>query len=208
MNIINLDSWNSYGKALDESLRAILAGEMIIYPTDTIYGIGANATDENAVRRINEAKGRENKPISIVVSDFSMMKRYCKTDNVSFALLQQLFPGPVTGIFVKSYDFPKEITKTDAIGIRIPCHQFALSIVRKLDLPITSTSANLSGGKSPKTVKEVPEKLGEMAKVVVDGGRCQYGVESTIIDFTKDSPCIARQGADSERISSIIHSVG
>jgi L-threonylcarbamoyladenylate synthase len=205
MNIINLDSWSSYNRAFDESLQAILAGEMIIHPTDTLYGIGANATDADAVRKVNEAKGREDKPISVAVSDFSMMQRYCKTDDISPALLQQLFPGPVTGIFLKSYDFPKEISKTDTIAIRIPHHQFVLSLVRKLNFPITSTSANFSGGKSPRILEEVPGELREGARVVVDGGRCHYGVESTIIDFTTKVPKIVREGANFEGINEIIH---
>ncbi|NYZ76427.1 threonylcarbamoyl-AMP synthase [Candidatus Micrarchaeota archaeon] len=204
MNIINLDSWSSYGKASDESLKAISAGEMIIYPTDTLYGIGANATDANAVSTVNEAKRRENKPISVLVSDFSMMKKYCLLDNVSFAILQHLFPGPVTGIFRKKYDFPSGITKTDTIAIRIPCHQFAVSLVRKLGFPITSTSANFSGAKSPSSLDEIPDELKEIAKVVVDGGRCHHGIESTIVDFTLKVPEIIREGAGSESIEEIL----
>jgi len=206
MNLLNLDSWNSYNKAFEESLGAIAAGDLIIYPTDTVYGIGANSTDENAVRKVNEAKGRDNKPISVVVSDFTMMSKYCKTSDVPFNLLQELFPGPATGIFYKKYDFPKGITATDTIAIRIPHHQFVLCLVRKLGFPITSTSANLSGGKSPKSIGEVPETLKNIAKVVVDGGRCRYGVESTIIDLTKKKPEIIRKGADFERISALVNS--
>jgi len=204
MNLINLDTWSSYGRAFDESLKAILAGEMIIYPTDTVYGIGANATDAAAARKVNEAKRREDKPISVVVSDFSMMRKYCRVDNVPFSLLQELFPGPVTGIFIKDYDFPRELTKTDTIAIRMPYHQFVLSIVRKLNFPITSTSANFSGEKSPKTIEEIPEELRNKAKVVVDGGRCHYSMESTIIDFTIKKPKILREGANFEKISEII----
>ncbi len=204
MNLINLDSWSSYSKAFDESFKAILAGGMIIYPTDTLYGIGANATDANAVRAVNEAKKRENKPISVVVSDFTMMKKYCKVDTVSFAILQQLFPGQVTGIFHKRYDFPGEITKTDTLAVRIPCHNFATSLVRKLDFPITSTSANFSGGKSPSSVDEIPEELKQMVRVVVDGGKCHHGVESTIVDFTSEVPKVIRKGASFGDVDKIL----
>jgi L-threonylcarbamoyladenylate synthase len=204
MNLINLDSWGSYGRAFDESFKAITSGGMIIYPTDTIYGIGANATDARAVSAVNEAKRREGKPISVLVSDLVMMRKYCKVESVSFALLQQLFPGPVTGIFSKRYDFPGEITKTDTIAIRIPCHQFAVSLVRKLGFPITSTSANFSGGNSPSTVDEIPEELKEIANVVVDGWKCQHGKESTIIDFTQNTPKILRKGANSDEIDKIL----
>jgi len=206
VNQLNLDSWSSYSRAFEESLKAISAGHMIIYPTDTIYGIGANATDANAVRKVNEAKGRENKPISLVVSDFTMMSKYCKTADVPFNLLQELFPGPVTGIFFKNCDLPSEITAKDTIGVRIPHHHFVLCLVRKLGFPITSTSANLSGGKSPKVIEEVPDSLKTLSKVIIDGGRCCYGMESTIIDFTKKKPEIVRKGADFDRINSAISS--
>lgn len=204
MNLLNLETWGSYGRAFEESLKAILAGGMIIYPTDTLYGIGANATDAHAVSAVNEAKRREDKPISIVVSDLNMMRKYCRVDAVPFALLQQLFPGPVTGVFHKAYDFPKEITKTDTIAIRIPCHQFVISLVRKLGFPITSTSANFAGGKSPSTVDEIPEELKRIARVVVDGGRCHLGMESTIVDFTPSTPKILRKGANFESIDKIL----
>jgi L-threonylcarbamoyladenylate synthase len=202
--LINLDTWSSYGRAFDESLKAISAGEMIIYPTDTIYGIGANATDPLAVSAVREAKRRESKPISILVSDFGMMKKYCVVDNVSFTLLQHLFPGPVTGIFRKGYDFPSEITATDTLAVRIPCHQFSVSLVRKLGFPITSTSANFSGAKSPSSLDEIPDELKETAKVVVDGGRCHHGMESTIVDFTPKIPKIIREGVDSESVEEIL----
>lgn len=207
MNLLNLDTWGSYGRAFDESLRALSAGKMIIYPTDTLYGIGANATDANAVHAVNVAKRREDKPISVLVSDFTMMKKYCEVNAVSFELLQHLFPGPVTGIFRKKYDFPAEITKTDTIAIRIPRHQFAVSLVRKLNFPITSTSANFSGGKSPVTVDEIPEELKLMAEVVVDGGRCHYGMESTIVDLTSSMPKIVRKGASFEDVDEILRDV-
>lgn len=202
--LINLDTWSNYGRAFDESLKAIAAGEMIIYPTDTLYGIGANATDPRAVSAVREAKRRESKPISILVSDFSMMKKYCVVDNVSFTLLQNLFPGPVTGIFRKGYDFPSEITATDTLAVRIPCHQFSVSLVRKLGFPITSTSANFSGGKPAAILDEIPDELKQIAKVVVDGGRCHKGKGSTIIDFTPKIPKIVREGADFERVEEII----
>jgi len=203
-NQLNLDSWSSYNRAFEESLKAISGGRMVIYPTDTIYGIGANATDADAVHRVNEAKGRENKPISVVVSDFAMMRQYCKTSDVPFNLLQELFPGPVTGIFLKSYDFPSGITATDTIGVRIPHHHFVLCLVRKLGFPITSTSANLSGGNPPKAIGEVPDSIKTVAEVVIDGGRCRYGMESTIVDFTKKKPEVVRKGADFDRVNSIL----
>lgn len=204
MNLIDLDSWGSYSRAFDESFKAILAGKLIVYPTDTVYGIGADATNANAVRKVTEAKGRENKPISIAVSDFSMMGKYCRTKGVSFSLLQQLFPGPVTGVFLKSYDFPNELTSKDTIAIRMPHHHFVLSLVRKLGIPITSTSANLSGGRSPKSLEEVPKEIRESVSAVVDGGRCHHGTDSTIIDFTAETPRIIREGADAERIKGLI----
>lgn len=199
MNVINLDTWASYGRAFNESLQAILAGEIIVYPTDTVYRIGVNATDADAVRKIKVAKG-DDEPISILVSDFQMLRRYCQTEGIPFALLQQLFPGPISGIFHKIGELPDEITTGEKIEICIPHHQFALSLVRKLDFPITSATANLTGELSPKTVADVPDELKAIARVVVDGGRCLHADDPTVVDFTTDMPHVVRDGADSERV--------
>jgi len=197
MNLINLDTWGSYGKAFDESFKAILAGEMIVYPTDTTYRIGGNATDENSVRRIKITRGDDS--ISIVVSDFQMLRKYCRTDNIPFALLQQLFPGPVTGIFNKISEISDEIAG-ETVEVCIPHHQFILSLVRKLNFPLASSTANFSGEISPKSVSEVPPQLAEIASVVVDGGRCLHAADPTVVDFTRGTPRVVRDGADSERI--------
>jgi L-threonylcarbamoyladenylate synthase len=200
MKILNLDSWKGYDEALEEAKKALLEEELIIYPTDTIYGLGANALSEIAVEKVVAAKRREKKPISIIVSDLVMMGKYCKISPQTSTMLQEFFPGPVTGIFFKKYEFSKTITETDKIAVRIPHHYFILTIVKSLQFPITATSANFSGGESPKTVREIPNELKEMVKVVVDGGRCKYGIGSTIVDFTMETPKIVREGADCEKI--------
>jgi L-threonylcarbamoyladenylate synthase len=201
MKLLSLDSWKGYDEALEETKKALLEEELIIYPTDTLYGLGANALSEKAVEKVVAAKRREKKPISIIVSDVAMMGEYCKISSQTSAVLQEFFPGPVTAIFFKKYEFPKNITETDKIAVRIPHHYFILTIVKSLKFPITATSANFSGEKPPKKVEEIPNELKEMVKVVVDGGRCKYGVGSTVIDFTMETPKIVREGADFERIS-------
>jgi L-threonylcarbamoyladenylate synthase len=204
MKLMNLNSWKNYNEALEEAKKALLEEELIIYPTDTVYGLGANALSEEAVGKVVIAKRREKKPISIIVSDLQMMREYCEVTPEISSLLQEFFPGPVTGIFFKKHEFPKTITETDKIAIRIPHHHFILTIIKSLKFPVTATSANFSGGKSPKTVEEIPEELKEMVRVVVDAGRCHHGAESTIIDFTPNSPKILREGADCKRISETI----
>ena len=203
MDLINLDTWNSYGRAFEEAGEAVLAGEIVIYPTDTIYKIGAKATDKDAVSKLRRVMEKDS-PLPILVSDLNMMRKYCRTDAVPFVLLQQLFPGPVTGIFPKIYDFPEGITEDENVRIRIPAHNFIVSLVRKFDFPVTSARANLTVGRPPKTVEEIPTELKKIAKVVVDGGRCRYGVDSTVIDFTTKPAEIVREGAASKSIADII----
>lgn len=204
MKLVNLDSWKGYDEALGEAKKALLGEELIIYPTDTLYGLGANALREKAVEKVVLAKRRDKKPISIIVGDFQMMKQYCEVSSETSVLLQEFFPGPVTGVFFKKYKFSKNITETDKIAIRIPHHYFILTIVKSLRFPITATSANFSGEKPAKKIEEIPKELKEIAKVVVDGGRCRYGAASTVVDFTMETPKIVREGADLKRISEAI----
>lgn len=201
MKLTNLDSWKCYDEALEEAKKALLQDELVIYPTDTIYGLGANALMEEAVEKVVIAKRREKKPISIIVSDLQMMRKYCEVNSETSMLLQYFLPGPLTGIFFKKYEFPKSITETDKIAVRMPHHHFILTVVKNLQFPITATSANFSGEKPARTIGEIPNQLKEMVKVVVDGGICKYGVGSTIVDFTMETPKIVREGAACERIS-------
>ncbi|MEW6328847.1 MAG: L-threonylcarbamoyladenylate synthase [Candidatus Micrarchaeota archaeon] len=190
-----LVSLDDFEKALGLAMDAIRRDELIIYPTDTVYGIGANALSEKAVKKVFLAKKRSKKPLSIVVCDKIMLQRYCYASKETMRILEDIFPGPFTAVLPKKYPFPEQLTPHPNIGVRVPEQFFILSLVKRLNLPITTTSANFSGEPSPVSVEDIPKKLQDAAKVVVDGGPCRYALESTVIDFTGPKPAILRRGA-------------
>lgn len=207
--VYRLQFWKEYDEALEKGKEAIRAGGIIIYPTDTLYGIGANALDEKAVERVARCKGRpEGKPMSIIVSDLAMLKEYCEvSDEVAF-ILQLLLPGPFTVILKAKMKFPKEIADGDKVGVRIPHHVFITTMVRQLGFPITATSANISGGKSPAKLSDVPKELTDEASVLVDGGPTKWAEGSTVIDFTSKEPVIIRRGARYEYAKAVLQDFG
>ena len=203
--IFPLEGWKNYDDAMAAAKEALIAGKFIIYPTDTLYGFGANATDEKAVAKVVAAKGRENaKPISILVSDLEMMRRYAELPDDIAITLQQLLPGPFTIILNAKPGLPAPIVSDGKIGIRIPHHVFITTVVRQLQFPITATSANLSGEKGPTRLEAVPEKLRKAAAALIDGGPTRWGEGSTVIDFTLKKPAILRRGANCELAEEIV----
>ncbi len=172
---------------------------LIVYPTDTLYGLGADALSEEAVQKVFEAKGREyHKPISIAVSDPDMLSAVAYVDDIAEAFINAFLPGPVTLILKARSVLPGLLTAgTGRIGIRYPAHDVALEIISRFDSPITATSANRSGGPDPITVNDalVPHDL------VIDAGAL-CGTHSTVIDLIDRK--IIRPGADLERIAAML----
>jgi L-threonylcarbamoyladenylate synthase len=163
---------------------------IIVYPTDTLYGLGADAFSEEAIMKVYEAKKRElSKPISIAVSDMDMLAAVSHLDRRMEEFIDKFLPGPVTVIVPARKTLPAILSGgTGTIGIRIPAHPVACKIIEKFDAPITATSANLSGGKDPQTPDEctVPRDL------FIDGGTLP-GMSSTVVDLTTNA--IVRRGA-------------
>ncbi|MFH0967361.1 MAG: L-threonylcarbamoyladenylate synthase [Methanobacteriota archaeon] len=172
---------------------------LIVYPTDTLYGLGADALSEEAVQKVFEAKGREyHNPISIAVSDPDMLAAVAYVDDIAEAFIDAFLPGPVTLILKARSVLPGLLTAgTGCIGIRYPAHDVALEIISRFDSPITATSANMSGGPDPITVNDalVPHDL------VIDAGAL-CGLHSTVVDLINRD--IIRPGADLERISAML----
>ena len=206
-NVFSLEGWKNYDDALVAAKEALLAGKLVIYPTDTLYGLGANALDEKAVEDVVAAKGRDDaKPISIIVSELEMMRRYAELSDEVSLNLQQLLPGPFTAILNAKPGLPKPIAPDGKVGIRIPHHIFVTTVIRQLQFPNTATSANLSGAKAPLRLEDVPAKLRNSAAAVIDGGPTRWGEGSTVIDFTLKKPAILRRGANCELAEEIIGS--
>lgn len=187
--IISLrDEWD---KALEESIKALKNGDVIIYPTDTVYGIGADATNEKAVERIYEIKGRSrDKPLSVMVSGLNMLLKYFEPTGEEILTIMKYLPGPYTFI-LKARE--RLLFGENEVGVRVPSHYFCRKLSEELGKPIVSTSANISGKESPKEFGEIEPSLIESVAVAVDGGKTLKGTPSTVIHIREKR--IIRQGA-------------
>lgn len=174
--------------------RYVIGGGVIVYPTETVYGLGANALDEQAVMRVFQIKNRAlSKPIFLAVSNFEMLKSVAEISRDDMHLLEQLLPGPVSVLVKKKSIVPDILTAgSPLLGIRYPDHETALRII-DLAGPITSTSANRTGELPPTSAAEVSSEIEDRVDAVVDGGKCRYGQSSTLLDLQKRE--IVRPGA-------------
>jgi L-threonylcarbamoyladenylate synthase len=186
---------------IDRAVSVLMHDGLIVYPTDTIYGLGADAFSEEAIEKVYEAKKRDlAKPISIAVSDFEMLAAVSRIDSPMEVFIRRFLPGPVTVVVPARRTIPGILTGgTGLIGIRIPAHDIARQVIERFDAPITATSANISGGKDPQTPDEctVPHDL------LLDGGKLP-GTPSTVVDLTTKT--IIRRGANAETIETFLTS--
>jgi L-threonylcarbamoyladenylate synthase len=191
----DLESWRSYDEAFAAAREALREGGLCVLPTDTLYGLCANALDAGAVGKVFEAKKRGPHPVSMIVSDFSMMREHARVPDSLAELLQGLFPGPFTVILEARHGLPERVSPDGKVGVRVPHFIFTTRLVSELGFPVTATSANLSGGKAPAALCDVPPEIAGAASVCVDAGRTMWAQGSTIVDLTGDAPRILREGA-------------
>ena len=168
---------------------------LVVYPTETLYGLGADALSDEAIQHVYEAKKRPlSMPISIAVSDFDMLAAVARLEPEMEKFIRTFLPGPVTVILAARKSVPDILTGgTGMIGVRMPSHELALQLITAFDAPITATSANLHGAKDPVTPDEctVPREL------LIDGGRLP-GTPSTVVDLTQKK--IVRRGAQADMV--------
>ena len=184
-------------RALELAVSALRSGELVVYPTDTVYGLGAAAGNEEAVRRLFATKGRSpSKAVPLLVADAPMATWAADVTPVAKKLMSALWPGALTIVMrrLESYH-SAALAKGDTVALRQPDHEFALSMIAAAGEPVVGTSANRSGGRVPVSAAEAAFQFGDMVALAVDGGRTP-GVESTVIDITLESgPKIVREGA-------------
>jgi len=181
----------------DHAASIIRKGGLLGIPTETVYGLGANALDEDACRRIYEAKGRpQDNPLIIHIADAGWLPRYCRSIPASaYALARAFWPGPLTMILHKQDVVPMRTTGgLDTVGVRCPDHPVTLEIIRRANVPIAAPSGNLSGKPSPTAAQHMAADMTGRIDGIVDGGSCDVGVESTIIDLTCTPPRLLRPG--------------
>lgn len=185
----------------------IKRGELVAFPTETVYGLGADGLNVEACRKIFAAKGRpSDKPLSLHVASLEMVERVAKVTSQAEKLFAAFCPGALTIILQKTKIVPDFVTcGRSSVGIRFPANDVALSLIKLSDCPIAAPSANLSGKNPPSTAQEVFDNLSGRVEIILDGGQCEFGISSTIIDLTTAEPKILRHGAiPAEKILDII----
>jgi len=183
--------------AIAEAAAILSRGGLVGIPTETVYGLGADGLNEDAVRRIFEAKGRpQDNPLILHVPSADWLTRYCEdVPKVAYTLAERFWPGPLTMILRRKPVVPLRTTGgLDTVGVRCPAHAVTLAIIAAADVPIAAPSGNLSGRPSPTTAAHMIEDMSGRIDAIVDGGACRVGVESTIIDLTVTPPRLLRPG--------------
>ena len=188
----------SLEQGLKEAVELIKSGDVVVFPTETVYGLGANAFDANAVRKIFEAKGRPmDNPLIAHIADISWIDDLAvDISDSAKAVIKAFMPGPITVILKRSKAVPNEVTAgLDTVGIRFPMHRVAREFIRACGVPLAAPSANTSTKISPTSAQHVFEDMQGRVPLILQGGDCEVGIESTIVDMTADVPTILRPGA-------------
>lgn len=183
---------------LKEVAEAVCEGALVAFPTETVYGLGCNPFNRDAVERLYEIKGRpRGRPLPLLISSLHQAEELAsEISDAAMALMRNFFPGPLTLVLKRSERVPDEVCGyTDKVGIRYPKHNIPIALIVACGVPLATPSANLSGHISPTDAGEVMRQLGGQIDFVIDGGETKLGVESTVVDMTISPPRILRLGA-------------
>ena len=195
--ILSTHTLELFLKAVRRASEILRAGEVVALPTETVYGLAANALNADAVAKIFEIKGRPaHNPIIVHVASNEMAKRCAKNWPVVAADFSKAFwPGPLTLVLPRAENIPDNVTAGgETVGIRWPSHPFIQAVIRECGFPLAAPSANLSNQISPTNASHVREQLGDKISLIVDGGQSQVGIESTVLDLSVSPPRILRPG--------------
>ncbi len=188
-------------KGIARASRIILQGGVVAFPTETFYGLGADAGDVVALQKVFQIKGREeNKPLLLLVAGRTWVQDLVKKISpAAEALIERFWPGPLTLVFEASAHLPPILTaNTGKVGLRVSSHPVTQALVQAVGRAITGTSANLSGQASPSLAAQVSQALGKKVDAILDGGKTAGGLGSTVLDVSAVLPKIIRQGAISQ----------
>ena len=194
---LNLLSEDEKARAFEKAGSIIRSGGLVAFPTETVYGLGANAMDADAAARIYAAKKRQpDNPLIAHIADREMLSVLAAdVPPAAEILMDTWWPGPLTLIFHKRPQVPHGTTGgLDTVAVRMPDHPDAVRLIRAAGVPIAAPSANLSGRPSPTTADDTMEDMDGRIDMILDGGSCQIGIESTIVDVTEEIPMILRPG--------------
>ncbi len=193
--------------AIRQAAEVIRCGRLVAFPTETVYGLGADAMNPEAVTRIFAAKARPaSDPLIVHIADSEDLERVARDLPVQARILSESFwPGPLTLVLPRAESLPAAVTAgLDTVAVRVPAHPVALALIRAAGTPIAAPSANLFGHPSPTTAQHVLDDLGDRVDLVLDGGPTFIGLESTVLDLTGEQPTILRPGGVSREALSLV----
>jgi len=182
---------------IDRAIEILKTGGVIAFPTDTVYGLGSDAFNIEAVERIYRVKQRpRHLPLPVLLADSSQLASIVDSvSGIAQFLTRRFWPGGLTLVLPKKSSLPDIITAgSDKVAVRVPGHAVPLALIRGLGAPVIGTSANVSDEPSPVTAEEVQQQLGGQIDLIIDMGKCPGGLESTVVDVTGRTPVILRQG--------------
>ena len=183
-------------EAVSEASHVVSSGGLIVYPTDTVYGLGADPFNEAAVERVFEAKRREAKPMPILVSSVEAARRIAYVSVEAEALIEAFWPGPLTIVLPSRGLLPSRVTAgLSSVGVRMPSHDVALRLIEACGGLLIGTSANISGRQPPRTVEEALAQLGGAVDLALDAGPATYGKPSTVVELRGGELKLIREGA-------------
>ncbi len=196
---------------VEKGISVLKQGGIVAFPTDTVYGLGASINSESAVERIYQVKGRpRNMALPLLLADISQISEIAyPVQEIARVLARSFLPGALTLVLRKTGSVPDTVAAGgETVAVRVPDHPIPLALAKGLGAPIVGTSANLSGQPSPLTAEEVYSQLGDKVDLIIDGGRCPGGRESTVVDVSGEAPVILREGAISrEELEQVWQSV-
>ena len=196
LDLTNVKNISEYLK-LETAGEIIRAGGLVLFPTETVYGLGANGLDSEAVKKIYIAKGRSSdNPLILHISDIEMLGKIAKDiSDVEFNLMNAFWPGPFTIILNKTDLVPSVVAGgLDTVGVRMPSNEIARNLIKFSNVPIAAPSANISGRPSGTNIDDIYQELADKVDYIVDGGNCNIGVESTVVRVIDGIPHILRPG--------------
>lgn len=202
MKILKVNPLNPAPELLKEAASVILNDGVIGYPTETVYGLGANALSAAAIAKVFRLKQRDpQKPILILAHDLDQLRKLViEFSPIAELLAQAFWPGPLTMIFKAEAHLDKQLMGTgNTIGIRIPANRICLELMQLCGVPLTSTSANLAGGKNPISATEVTYNFKNKLDLIIDGGIARSRMPSTVLDLSVEKPVIRRPGLISKK---------
>lgn len=193
---------NNNSKKIEIPANIIKQGGIVVFPTETVYGIGTNGLNKEAVERLYKIKKRSlNKPISLLVSNFEMIEKIAKNiTEVEYRIMKKFFPGPLTIILSKQDIVPNIVTSGgDTVGIRMPEEVTSRKLIEYAGVPIAAPSANISGKPSGIDLQEIIKEFGDKVDYYIDGGKSKIGISSTIVKVENNAIKILREGSISKK---------